>query len=105
MGTVKATKKKSRVKQWFSLVLPIDKKNAGLTVSQRKKNAENECKKLLKKEPKGRFWEISSFKWRGRERHRLTVFLKKKMPNTPRPPGPIPPGEATIPPAPKPPSM
>jgi hypothetical protein len=94
MGTVKATKKKSTGKKWFSRILPTDKKNAGLTISQKRRKAEDACKKLLKAHPKGRIWEISSFEWRDH----LTVRLKKK-------PGPIPPGESTIPPVPKPPLM
>ena len=99
----KASKGNSRVKTWFSLVLPIVEKNAGLTVSQKKQKAEDDCKKLLKQDPKGRFWDISSFKWSGTKKHRLTVRLKKKPPT----PGPIPPGDPTVPPPPRtpPPSM
>lgn len=97
----KAAKKVTRTKVWFSSVLPIDKKNDGLTVSQKKKKAEDDCKKILKKTPRGLNWEISSFKWSGRERHRLIVKLRRKKPN-----GPIPP-DSTVPKAPTmpPPSM
>lgn len=91
----------SRFKEWFSLILPIDENNAALPVSKRKQNAENDCKKILQRDPKGRFWEISSFKWRGRKKHRLTVRLKRKNDQ------PVPPGDPRVPskPATPPPSM
>jgi hypothetical protein len=90
-----------RFKQWFSIILPIDERNADLPVPIRKKNAQDACKKILQKAPLGRFWDISSFKWKGRKKHRLTVKLKRKNTN------PNPPGDPRVPPVPvaPPPSM
>jgi hypothetical protein len=92
----KTAKKKIRIK-WFSRILGILKSKEGLSLSQRKKNAEKAARQLLANHPKGPLWRIPNdgFQWEKLKapdkRHRLTVFLEFKPKKDPGP------GDAPVP--------
>lgn len=76
-----ATSSDGRIR-WFSRLLPILEENKGLTISEKKKKAERECRKKLKMQSTkfripsdGFIWENPT---KNEPRHKLTVFIVRK---------------------------
>ena len=86
-----ATSNDGRI-QWFSRRLPILEENKGLTIAQKKKKAEKECRKKLKEQSNNYRIPSNGFLWEGpsgdEPRHKLTVFILLKRGRIPGPADP-----------------
>jgi len=83
---------------WFSRRLPFLRKNKGLTVAEKKKKAEKDCKELLDESPNATKWKISGFKWKSPDKtsgkYKLTVYILRKSTGGGNPPPGDPPVKA-----------
>ncbi len=79
------------------LSIPIRANNAGVKVSVKKANAQAMLKKIIKRRVNGKFWDVTSFKWKGpikpaKKRYQVTIRLVRNKKN----PGSQPPKEGTV---------
>jgi hypothetical protein len=71
---------------WFFRSLPYLEQNKGLSVAQRKTNAEKETKKLFKESENVKKWKIVNFDWtnppKKDEKFMLRVIIRRKRGHT-----------------------